>query len=176
MHSQSFEARSSDEGVLVSETAVYSDALIQSLSDCEVDIEGQDTCRLKTCAFLGDLKGGTKEKEARKRGKRDPSSASWLKKDKQAFTAMGQLKATLLSSWLIWFLEPAIPAGFAVKYTNQSPVTTFAVNFVAIIPLSKILDVVTEELGIYKGGHVGMMIIITFGYDRAYTQCNIAVP
>jgi len=45
---------------------------------------------------------------------------------------MSQLKATLLSSWIMVFLIPAVPAGIVVKYTNQSPVTTFAVNFIAI--------------------------------------------
>ena len=65
------------------------------------------------------------------------------------------------------FLISAVPAGFAVKYTDQSPVITFAVNFVAIIPLGHILDAVTEELVIRRGGHEGMLIVITFGYAQS---------
>ncbi len=73
------------------------------------------------------------------------------------------MKATLFKSWITILLIFAVPAGFAVKYTDQSPVVTFAVNFVAILPLGQILDAVTEELVIRRGGHEGMLIVITFG-------------
>lgn len=55
-----------------------------------------------------------------------------------------------------------MPAGFAVKHTDQSPVVIFAVYFVAIVPLGQILDAVTEELVIRRGGHEGMLNLITF--------------
>ena len=73
------------------------------------------------------------------------------------------LRATPFRYWVTGLLISAVPAGFAVKYTNQSPVVTFAVNFVAIIPLGHVLDAVTEELVIRMGDHQGMLVLITFG-------------
>ena len=77
------------------------------------------------------------------------------------YTFWGGLRA-LFKSWITILLIFAVPAGFAVKFTDQSPVVTFAVNFVAIIPLGQILDRVTEELVIRRGDHEGMLILITF--------------
>jgi len=138
----------------------------QPSTDYEMDIESQDTTRQRRAAFLGDSKSSGDLRKAEKKAQRSGASASWLKRHEQSFTAMSQLKATLLSSWIMVFLIPAVPAGIVVKYTNQSPVTTFAVNFIAIIPLSKILDAVTEELGIRWGGHEGLFVIVTFGYEQ----------
>ena len=85
-------------------------------------------------------------------------------KKKGKYTLWGGLKATVFASWVTIFLIFAVPAGFVMKYTDQSPVITFAVNFVAIIPLGQILDAVTDELVIRRGDHEGMLILITFGY------------
>ena len=103
-------------------------------------------------------------------------------KDRGKYTVWGGLRATLFASWITIALIPTVPAGFAVKYTNQSPVVTFAVKFVAIIPLAQVLDAVTEELVIGRGGHEGMLIVVTFGYalsgfldayaDNGYKQCH----
>lgn len=98
------------------------------------------------------------------RGEDKLSTSNVQTKKKGKYTVWGGLKATLFASWITVFLIFAVPAGFAVKYTDQSPVITFAVNFVAIIPLGQILDAVTEELVIRRGGHEGMLIVITFGY------------
>ena len=78
------------------------------------------------------------------------------------YNVRGALRAILFKSRITGLLILAVPAGFAVKYTNQSPVVTFAVNFVAIIPLGQVLDAVTEELVIRRGGHEAMLIVITF--------------
>ena len=85
-----------------------------------------------------------------------------FKPDKSIFTVASQLKATLLCSWFL-ILLPAVPAGFAIKYANLDPITTFAVNFVAIMPLGTLLSVVTEELIIRRGGHEGTVVVISFG-------------
>lgn len=85
-------------------------------------------------------------------------------KENRKYTIWGGLRATLFASWITICLIFAVPAGFVVKYTNQSPVVTFTVNFVAIIPLGQILDAVTEELVIRIGGHEGALIVISFGY------------
>jgi len=82
-----------------------------------------------------------------------------------SYTLWGQVRVILLSSWIGILLIPAIPAGFAVKYTDQSAIATFVVNFVAIIPLGRILDIVTEELTIRMGGHDGMVIVVTFRHE-----------
>ena len=94
----------------------------------------------------------------------EPSTSDAQTKEKGKYTIWGGLRATLFASWITVGLIFAVPAGFTVKYTNQSPVVTFAVNFVAIIPLGQILDAVTEELMIRRGGHEGTLIVITFGY------------
>lgn len=60
-----------------------------------------------------------------------------------------------------------MPAGFAVKNTGQSPVITFAVRFVAIIPLGQVLDAVTEELVLRRGGHERMLNVSTLGYVQS---------
>ena len=93
----------------------------------------------------------------------EQSTSSPQTKEYGKYTVWGVLRATLFASWITVFLILAVPVGFAVKYTDQSPVVTFAVNFVAIIPLGQMLDAVTEELVIRRGGHEGMLIVITFG-------------
>ncbi len=92
-----------------------------------------------------------------------PKTSNDSTQEMGTYTVWGGLKATLFKSWITILLIFAVPAGFAVKYTDQSPVVTFAVNFVAILPLGQILDAVTEELVIRRGGHEGMLIVITFG-------------
>ena len=104
---------------------------------------------------LGSIRGG------------DEQSTCDVQTKERKYTVWGGLRATIFSSWIMMFLISAVPAGFAVKYTDQSPVITFAVNFVAIIPLGHILDAVTEELVIRRGGHEGMLIVITFGYAQS---------
>ena len=91
---------------------------------------------------------------------REKRSNSWLRRDRQRFTIRGTLTA-LFSGWLTIVLTPAIPTAFAVKYTNQNAVVTFATNFVAIFPLSRIFDVVTEELNTRRGAGQGLLIIVT---------------
>lgn len=54
-----------------------------------------------------------------------------------------------------------------MKHTDQNPVVTFAVRFVAIISLGQILDAVTEELVLRRGDHERMLIVITLGYAQS---------
>ncbi|KAL6714295.1 hypothetical protein ACLMJK_007718 [Lecanora helva] len=76
------------------------------------------------------------------------------------YTLRSQSKVILLSSWPAIVSIPAVPAGFAVKYSDQSPIVTFVVNFIAILLLGRILDVVTEELKT-RWGEKGMFILVT---------------
>jgi Ca2+:H+ antiporter len=82
---------------------------------------------------------------------------------KRLFTPIGQIRATLMNSWinLLFFF---VPAGFVVKYTNRNPVTTFAVNFVAILPLGFMMSYATEELMLRLVGFQSMAVIVAFGY------------
>ena len=82
----------------------------------------------------------------------------------QRWKVRRNLQSIPFTLWLLILLLPAVPAGFAIRYTGQNPVATFAVNFVAIIPLGRILDLVTKEMTIRRGGYEGMVIIITFKY------------
>lgn len=121
-------------------------------------LEEEDTDKINAISRaspISNLQGGDEK-----------STSNVQTKEKRRYTIWGGLRATLFASWITISLILAIPAGFAVKYTNQSPVVTFAVNFVAIIPLGQILDAVTEELVIRRGGHEGMLILITFGYEH----------
>ena len=74
-----------------------------------------------------------------------------------------KLKAISLPVWIILLLLPAIPSGFIVEYTQQSHATVFVVNFVAVIPLSSLLAIITDVLVVRKGGHSGTFFVVTLG-------------
>jgi hypothetical protein len=103
-----------------------------------------------------------------------PSLFSMMKKDattvqdgltdnkaKRMYSFGSQMKATLLGSWFNIFL-PLVPVGFYIKYANSSPVTTFAVNFVAILPLGLMISSCTEELILRLSGFKSMAVIVAF--------------
>jgi len=79
---------------------------------------------------------------------------------KQQFTALGQIKATLFNSWInvLLFL---VPAGFAVRYVYGNSLTTFLVNFFAIIPLSIQAEYAMGELTLRVGEKWGGLAYIT---------------
>lgn len=56
----------------------------------------------------------------------------------------------------------AIPAGFVVNYTRQSPTIVFAINLVAILPSAALLSLAVEELGLRVGEIVGGLLNATF--------------
>jgi hypothetical protein len=77
-------------------------------------------------------------------------------------TLLVQLRAVLLGSyWNILLLM--IPAGVAVKMTLGKPALTFALNFIAIIPIGRILSLATKDLVLRLGGLSATAIIMTFG-------------
>lgn len=84
------------------------------------------------------------------------------KKPKQKFTAMGQVRATLLNSY-INILLLAVPVGIALNYAKISPVAVFVVNFIAIIPLAAMLSYATEEIALRTGETIGGLLNATFG-------------
>ncbi|PYH49252.1 hydrogen/calcium exchanger domain-containing protein [Aspergillus saccharolyticus JOP 1030-1] len=82
--------------------------------------------------------------------------------DKQKFTAVGQLKATLFNSWINVLLFAA-PVGIALNYVDVPPVAVFVVNFIAIIPLAAMLSYATEEIAMRTGETIGGLLNATFG-------------
>jgi Ca2+:H+ antiporter len=82
--------------------------------------------------------------------------------DKQKFTAVGQLKATLFNSWMNLLLIAA-PVGIALNYVDVDPVAVFVVNFIAIIPLAAMLSYATEEIAMRTGETIGGLLNASFG-------------
>ena len=128
----------------------------------DAQILGQGTTKRRKFAFLGNLGKSGEEKEATKEAKRRGRSASWLKRDKQTFTAVGQFKATILNSWINVLLI-FVPIGIAVNFANVPPVGVFVINFIAIIPLAAMLSYATEEIAIRTGETIGGLLNATFG-------------
>ena len=87
------------------------------------------------------------------------------KKSRHRFTAMGQLRATLLNSWINVLLV-FVPIGFAVRYASFSAVTIFVINFIAIMPMSMQLANGVDELELRVGEIPGALLSATFRYDN----------
>lgn len=102
------------------------------------------------------------KKEAKTAKNREGRSKSWLKRDKQKFTAVGQFKATILNSY-INILLVFVPIGIAVNYAGIAPVGVFVINFIAIIPLAAMLSYATEEIALRTGETIGGLLNATFG-------------
>ena len=98
----------------------------------------------------------TEEDEGEQGTRSDP------KKNKQKFTFVGQLKATLLNSWINVLLV-AVPVGIALNYAHVNPVIIFVVNFIAIIPLAALLSYATEEIALRTGETIGGLLNASFG-------------
>ncbi|CAO3581519.1 unnamed protein product [Absidia cylindrospora] len=76
-------------------------------------------------------------------------------------TAKEGLMAIVKSSW-INPLVIFIPFGIASHFV-WSPTITFVLNFIAIVPLAKLLGFATEELALYTGEVVGGLLNASFG-------------
>ncbi|KAL8958217.1 MAG: hypothetical protein Q9183_005881 [Haloplaca sp. 2 TL-2023] len=85
-----------------------------------------------------------------------------LKRSKQKFTLMSQIKATLFGS-PINILLLMVPVGIGVHFSNVSPIGVFVINFIAIIPLAALLSYATEELALRTGETLGGLLNATFG-------------
>ncbi|MCJ1477618.1 hypothetical protein MMC13_006291 [Lambiella insularis] len=84
-------------------------------------------------------------------------------KPKPKFTAMSQLRATLLNSYINVLLI-LVPVGIALNYAgNLNPIAVFTINFIAIIPLAGMLSYATEEIALRTGETIGGLLNATFG-------------
>ncbi len=56
-----------------------------------------------------------------------------------------------------------LPLGLAAGYANWGPVAAFVLNFLAIIPMSKVLGITTEELSLRTGPAIGSLLNAAMG-------------
>jgi Ca2+:H+ antiporter len=56
-----------------------------------------------------------------------------------------------------------VPVGIALGATHQNDTAVFVINFIAIIPLAKLLGDATEELALHTSQSVGGLLNATFG-------------
>lgn len=77
-------------------------------------------------------------------------------------TAMEGLMAIIKSSWLN-VLVIFIPIGIASHFTSWPATVPFIINFIAIIPLAKLLGFATEDLSLRVGEVLGGLLNATFG-------------
>ncbi|KAI9313406.1 Sodium/calcium exchanger protein-domain-containing protein [Dichotomocladium elegans] len=77
-------------------------------------------------------------------------------------TFWSSLKATATNSHFNILLI-FVPIAIAVSSVGASDGTVFALNFIAIIPLAKLLGFATEELALRTGSTIGSLLNATFG-------------
>ncbi|KAJ9623314.1 hypothetical protein H2204_011220 [Knufia peltigerae] len=83
------------------------------------------------------------------------------KKDAQRFSTWSQIRATVFNSW-INVLFALVPVGFALNYANVDAAAVFAINFVAIIPSTRMISFAVEEITFRLGELQGALLSITF--------------
>ncbi|KAF9998112.1 hypothetical protein BGZ79_008196 [Entomortierella chlamydospora] len=72
------------------------------------------------------------------------------------------LKAVVFATKINIFLV-FVPAGIIVNYLHAPDVAVFIINFIAIIPLAKLLGYATEEISLRVGQNVGALLNASFG-------------
>ncbi|CAO3639195.1 unnamed protein product [Mucor hiemalis] len=77
-------------------------------------------------------------------------------------TAWSSFKVTLFSSYINYFLI-FVPIAIAFSILGASDTTVFTLNFIAIIPLAKLLGFATEEIALRSGSTIGALLNATFG-------------
>lgn len=83
---------------------------------------------------------------------------------KKPFTVRNQIRRILFGNWINVFLLAA-PVGIAINFAKEVPRgAVFAVNFIAIIPLAKMLSDATEEIALRTGETLGGLLNASFGW------------
>jgi len=77
-------------------------------------------------------------------------------------TILSSFKTLFLSSWINLLLV-AVPVGIVVGAMNQPQTVVFIINFLAIIPLAKLLGESTEQIATRTGQAIGALLNATFG-------------
>ena len=84
-----------------------------------------------------------------------------IKKKFKEPTARHGIMSIVRSSWLNILLV-FVPLGWASNFV-WSPTVTFILNFIAIVPLAKLLGYVTEDISLRTGEVIGGLLNATFG-------------
>ncbi|CAO3626844.1 unnamed protein product [Mucor fragilis] len=77
-------------------------------------------------------------------------------------TFWSSFKVTVYSSYINYFLI-FVPIAIAFSILDASPTVVFTLNFIAIIPLAKLLGFATEEIALRSGSTIGALLNATFG-------------
>ncbi|KAI8384480.1 Sodium/calcium exchanger protein-domain-containing protein [Radiomyces spectabilis] len=77
-------------------------------------------------------------------------------------TFWSSFKVTATSSYFNLLLV-FVPIALVVSGLNASDTVVFSLNFIAIIPLAKLLGFATEEIALRSGSTVGSLLNATFG-------------
>ncbi|KAI8338959.1 Sodium/calcium exchanger protein-domain-containing protein [Chlamydoabsidia padenii] len=77
-------------------------------------------------------------------------------------TFFSSFKTTMTSSYFNILLV-FVPMALIASYTNASDTIVFSLNFLAIIPLAKLLGFATEEIALRTGSTIGALLNATFG-------------
>eukprot|EP01123_Difflugia_compressa_P003973 TRINITY_DN152_c0_g2_i1.p1 TRINITY_DN152_c0_g2~~TRINITY_DN152_c0_g2_i1.p1 ORF type:complete len:449 (-),score=83.49 TRINITY_DN152_c0_g2_i1:242-1588(-) len=78
-------------------------------------------------------------------------------------TVLSSFKHFFLSSPIITAMLVFVPIGIALGATKQNGTAVFILNFLAIIPLAKLLGESTEQLALHTSQSVGGLLNATFG-------------
>ena len=82
--------------------------------------------------------------------------------DHAPFTVRNQLQRTIFDSW-VNILLLAAPVGIAINFAGINGKAVFVVNFIAIIPLARMLSFATEEISLRVGESFGGLLNASFG-------------
>ncbi|KAK4516619.1 uncharacterized protein ATC70_011594 [Mucor velutinosus] len=77
-------------------------------------------------------------------------------------TFWSSFKVTVFSSYINYFLI-FVPIAIVFSVLEASPTVVFTLNFIAIIPLAKLLGFATEEIALRSGSTIGALLNATFG-------------
>lgn len=77
-------------------------------------------------------------------------------------TFWSSFKVTVFSSYINYFLI-FVPIAIVFSILEASPTVVFTLNFIAIIPLAKLLGFATEEIALRSGSTIGALLNATFG-------------
>ncbi|ORE09510.1 calcium/proton exchanger [Rhizopus microsporus var. microsporus] len=92
---------------------------------------------------------------------REGTRFSLFKEKQKKIPAMQGLKTIILSSYVNLLLV-FVPIGIASHFV-WSPTITFIMNFLAIVPLAKLLGFATEDIALRTGEVIGGLLNATFG-------------
>ncbi|KAI8143128.1 calcium/proton exchanger [Fennellomyces sp. T-0311] len=83
-------------------------------------------------------------------------------RDEHAPTVLSSLKSSFFNSYFNVLLI-FVPIALIVSFIGASDSVVFSLNFIAIIPLAKLLGFATEELALRTGSTIGSLLNATFG-------------